>query len=217
MALVAPHGREERKMTLAGMLLFCGVYSVAVASPGPGIAALVARVLGRGLRGVPAFIAGYVAGDLVWFTLAATGLTLLAQTFAVLFTIIKYAGAAYLLYLAWRLWTPPAAAADRGPAPRSDGTLRLFLGGLSITLGNPKFMVFFLALLPTVVDLARLDRSGFLSIAALIVVLLSAILGAYALAAASARRLFASPRALRTVNRGTGVVMAGAAVVIVAR
>jgi threonine/homoserine/homoserine lactone efflux protein len=47
---------------------------LAVASPGPGIAAVVAGALGRGVRGAPAFIAGFVVGDLVWLTLAATGL-----------------------------------------------------------------------------------------------------------------------------------------------
>ncbi len=185
--------------------------------PVPGIAAILARVLGRGLRGVPAFIAGFVVGDLFWFTIAATGLALLAQTFAVLFLAIKYAGAAYLLYLAWKLWTAPAQQAEIGLDRRSDGRGRLFLGGLAVTLGNPKVIVFFLALLPLVIDLENLSVVGFVEIAALIVVILSAVLSAYALAAASARRLIASPRTMRAVNRTTGTVMAGAAVAIVAR
>lgn len=204
-------------MGSTGLLAFCAAYAVATASPGPGIAAILARVLGRGLRGVPAFIAGFVVGDLFWFTIAATGLALLAQTFAVLFVAIKYAGAAYLLYLAWKLWTAPAQQAEVGLDRRSDGAGRLFLGGLAVTLGNPKVIVFFLALLPLVIDLENLSVVGFVEIAALIVVILSAVLSAYALAAASARRLIASPRTMRAVNRTTGTVMAGAAVAIVAR
>jgi len=204
-------------MGSAGLLAFCAAYAVATASPGPGIAAVLARVLGRGLRGVPAFIAGFVIGDLFWFTIAATGLALLAQTFAMLFVAIKYAGAAYLLYLAWKLWTAPAQQAEVGIDPRNDGPGRLFLGGLAVTLGNPKVIVFFLALLPLVIDLETLSVVGFVEIAALIVVILSAVLTAYALAAASARRLIASQRTMRAVNRTTGTVMAGAAVAIVAR
>src|SRR5215475_6328252 len=96
--------RGSSIMTLTGLLLFSAAYATAVFSPGPGVAALVARVLARGLRGAPAFIAGFLIGDLVWFTVAATGLALLAQTFAMVFLAVKYAGAAYLLYLAWRLW-----------------------------------------------------------------------------------------------------------------
>ncbi|MFM9843163.1 MAG: LysE family translocator [Dongiaceae bacterium] len=204
-------------MGSAGLFAFCAAYAVATASPGPGIAAILARVLGRGLRGVPAFIAGFVVGDLFWFTIAAAGLALLAQTFALLFMAIKYAGAAYLLYLAWKLWTAPEQQAEVGLDRRSDGAGRLFLGGLAVTLGNPKVIVFFLALLPLVIDLENLSIIGFVEIALLIVVILSAVLSAYALAAASARRLIASPRTMRAVNRTTGTVMAGAAVAIVAR
>jgi threonine/homoserine/homoserine lactone efflux protein len=204
-------------MSSAGLLVFCAAYALATASPGPGIAAILARVLGRGLRGVPAFIAGFVVGDLFWFTIAATGLALVAQTFAVLFIAIKYAGAAYLLYLAWKLWTAPARQEEVSIDQRNDGAGRLFLGGLAVTLGNPKVIVFFLALLPSVIDLEHLTVLGFVEIALLIVAILSCVLTAYAVAAASARRLISSPRTVRAVNRTTGTVMAGAAVAIVAR
>jgi threonine/homoserine/homoserine lactone efflux protein len=214
---LAPRELEVPTMTAAGLLVFCMAYGLAVASPGPGIAALVARVLARGLRGAPAFIAGFLVGDLVWFAIAATGLAVLAQTFALLFTIVKYAGVAYLLYLAWKLWTAPAEASDVMGEVKAERPLRLFLGGLSLTLGNPKVIIFFLALLPTVVDLTSLDAVGFAEIAALIAVMLTAILTGYALMAAYARQLLTSPRAIRIVNRGTGVVMAGAAVTIATR
>jgi threonine/homoserine/homoserine lactone efflux protein len=204
-------------MTIAGLLVFCMAYGLAVASPGPGIAALVARVLARGLRGTPAFIAGFLVGDLVWFAIAATGLAVLAQTFALLFTIIKYAGVAYLLYLAWRLWTAPVEANEVPREVKAERPLRLFLGGLSLTLGNPKVIIFFLALLPTVVDLASLSVLGFIEIAGLIAVMLTTILTGYALMAAYARQLFTSTRAIRIVNRGTGLMMAGAAVTIATR
>ena len=204
-------------MTVAGLLVFCMAYGLAAASPGSGIAALVARVLARGLHGVPAFIAGFLVGDLVWFVIAATGLAVLAQTFALLFTIVKYAGVGYLLYLAWKLWTAPVETNEIARDVKADRPLRLFLGALSLTLGNPKVIIFFLALLPTVVDLASLDAVGFIEIAGLIAVMLTAILTGYALMAAYARQLFTSPRAIRVINRSTGAVMAGAAVTIATR
>lgn len=204
-------------MSIAGLLLFCAAYAVATASPGPGIAAVVARVLGQGLRGVPAFIAGFVVGDLVWFTVAATGLAVLAQTFAALFLVIKYAGAAYLLYLAWKLWTAPAQQTEVTADRHADSRFRLFLGGLAVTLGNPKVIVFFLALLPTVIDLENLTVTGFAEIALLIVVILSSVLTAYAVAFSWLRRFVITPRTTQIINRGTGTVMAGAAVAIAAR
>ena len=204
-------------MTLLGLLTFGAVYGAAVASPGPGVAAVLARVLARGLRGTPAFIGGFVAGDLVWFALAATALHAVAQTFAVLFIAIRYAGAAYLLYLAWKLWTAPVVSEDAAAGSPSERPLRLFLGGLSLTLGNPKVIFFFMALLPMVVDLGTLSLPGFLEIAGAMAVILSAVLGGYALLAAFGRRFITSPQAVRIVNRGTGALMAGAAVTIATR
>ena len=68
----------------------------------------MARTLAQGTCGSPAFIAGSIVGALFWLTLAAAGLAALAGTFGVLFVAVRYAGAAYLLYLAWKLWTSPA-------------------------------------------------------------------------------------------------------------
>ena len=140
--------------------------------------------------------------------MAASGIALLAETFAELFTAIRYAGAAYLLYLAWRLWTAPAVPAADAPPARPEKGVRLFLAGLAITLGNPKVIVFFLALLPTVLNLGALTLGGFAGIALLSAAILSGVLAAYTAVAARARRLLTSPRAVRAVNRGSGAAMA---------
>ncbi|ACK80975.1 LysE family translocator [Methylorubrum extorquens] len=203
-------------MPLSSLALFAAVYAVAVASPGPGVFALVARVLARGARGVPAFIAGFLVGDLLWFSIAATGFALLAQSFAALFIGIRYLGAACLAYLAWRAWTAPVEPISGEPVHGESGA-RLFLGGLALTLGNPKVVLFFLALLPTVIDLEHLTPLGMIEIAATIVAVLSATLTAYAVAAVRVRRLFVSVGARRAVNRGAGTVMAGAAIAVAVR
>src|SRR5918993_2983046 len=113
-------------MDLAGLVVFAAVYAVAVASPGPAVAALVARVLARGPRGLAPFIAGFVLGDLAWFAVAAAGLSVLAQAFHGVFTVIKYLGVAYLLYLAYKLWTTPAQRLASHEAPPDEGGVRLF-------------------------------------------------------------------------------------------
>src|SRR5262245_6736157 len=99
-------------MTLTGLLVFATALAVAAASPGPTITALVARVLARGTTGALAFMIGLSLGELVWLTAAILGLAFIAKTFALAFLALKYAGAAYLIYLAWRMWTAPAEAAD---------------------------------------------------------------------------------------------------------
>ncbi len=203
-------------MNLANLLVFAAAYMAVVILPGPGVTALVARVLARGPQGSAAFIVGFVAGSLTWFTIAATGLAVVAATFATVFLVIRYVGAAYLLYLATRLWKAPVRPlAGREATPDDHG--RLFLTGMAINLGNPKVIVFFLALLPTVVDLARLTPLSFAELALVIIAVAGSVLAAYTLAAIRARSLFRSERALRLMNRSSSVVMAGAAVTIVAR
>jgi threonine/homoserine/homoserine lactone efflux protein len=204
-------------LSFSSLLLFVGVYLAATASPGPGIAALVARVLGQGLSGIAPFVAGFVVGDLIWFSVAATGLAVLAHEFAGVFTAIRWAGVAYLLYLAWNMWRAPAHSADIGPAARGAGGWRLFFGTLSLTLGNPKVIVFFLSIMPLVVDLDSINAVTALAIAATMVCVLSAVLLTYAFAANRARRLFRSSRAMKLVNRGAAGVMASAALAIAAR
>jgi len=202
-------------MSVYGLAVFAVVYGLAVFSPGPGVAAVVARSLVRGTQGAPAFIAGFLVGDLVWFTVAATGLAALAQSAHTVFVAVKYAGAAYLLWLAYRMWTSEPQPVDAAQAvDASQAPSRLFLGSLALTLGNPKPMVFFLALLPTVVKLETLTVAGFFEIALVIAVVLPLVLGVYAYAASRARRLLRSPRAIRLVNRGSATAMAGAAVAI---
>ena len=205
-------------MSLYGLSVFALVYVLAVASPGPGVAAIVARALGRGTQGMPAFIAGFLVGDLIWFTLAATGLAMLAQKAYTVFVVVKFAGAAYLLYLAYRLWTAPAAPLGAGEQPaRTERPVKLFLGSLALTMGNPKTMVFFLAVLPTVVELNRLTVGGFFEIALVTSCALPTVLGSYAFFAGRARKHLSRPESVRWVQRGTGAVMAGAAVAVATR
>ena len=205
-------------MSFYGLLIFSSVYLLAVATPGPGVAAVIARSLARGTQGAAAFIAGFLIGDLIWFVVAATGLAALAQTAQVVFVVIKYAGAAYLLYLAYRLWTtPPSVAPTEESIDTGQKPLQLFIGSLALTLANPKTAIFFLALLPTVVRLEELTVFGFLEIVAVISIGLPLVLGGYVVLAARARRVFKSERAVRTINRSTGAAMACAAVAVATR
>jgi threonine/homoserine/homoserine lactone efflux protein len=190
---------------------------ISAAAPGPGIAAIVARVLGRGTRGAVAFTAGIAVGDVVWLTLAIVGLAALAQAFHGVFVAIKYAGAAYLLYLAYKLWTAPVEARDVQAAASDEHPVKLFVAGLAVTMGNPKVMVFYLALLPAILDLTRVTALGYAELVAATLAVLAVVFSGYIALASRARRLFTSAAAVRRLNRGTGAIMAGAAAAIASR
>jgi len=203
-------------MDASSLLIFAGALAVAAGSPGPSIAALVARVLARGWREVLPFLAAMWIGEAVWLALAVGGLAAVAQAFHLVFTLIKYAGAAYLLLLAWKMWRAPVAEAG-APLPPAAPAWRMFLAGLSVTLGNPKIMVFYMALLPTIIDLARVSTLGWAELTATMFVILVAVDMSWALLAAQARRFLRSARAMRAANRTGATMMAGAAAAIAVR
>ncbi|MGN6573441.1 MAG: LysE family translocator [Pseudolabrys sp.] len=199
-------------MTTTALVIFAGALLVAAASPGPGILALIARVLSVGFANAVPFAIGLALGDLVWLAAAVLGLAVLAHTLSGAFVAIKFAGAAYLLYLAYRMWTAPVDPGTVEAAPQRRGGL--FFAGLSVTLGNPKVVAFYVALLPSLIDLTHVGVVGYLELAVLCLAVLTLVLGAYALAAARARALFRSRRAIRVFNRTGSALMAGAAVAV---
>jgi threonine/homoserine/homoserine lactone efflux protein len=203
-------------MDASSLLIFAGALAVAAGSPGPSIAALVARVLSRGFRDVLPFLAAMWVGEAIWLSLAVLGLAVIAETFQLLFTVIKWVGVAYLLFLAWKMWRAPVAE-SAGELPRESSPVRMFLAGMAVTLGNPKIMIFYLALVPTIIDLGRVSAIAWVELTATMIVVLVGVDLAWVFAAAQARRLLRSARAMRAANRTSATVIAGAAVAIATR
>lgn len=203
-------------MSLSSLSIFALALFVAAGSPGPSIAALVARVLSRGFRDVFPFMLAMWIGEAIWLSLAVFGLAVIAQTFHQAFVVLKWIGVAYLVYLAWKMWTAPAETAADGLPEKGSG-LRLFAAGMAVTLGNPKIMLFYLALLPTIIDLGSVSMIGWIELTMTMLIVLAVIDVGWGLAAAQARKLLRSPRAVRIANRISAGTMAGAAAAIAAR
>ena len=203
-------------MTLASLIIFAGALMVAAGSPGPSIAALIARVLTRGARDVFPFLAAMWIGETVWLSCAVLGLAAIAESFRYIFVAIKWIGVAYLLYLAWKMWRAPADVSG-GSLPDAGSARKLFFAGLTVTLGNPKIMMFYVALLPTIIDLNAVTFSGWAELTAVMFAVLIAVDLAWVVFAARARLMLRSSRAVRIANRTSAGLMAGAAAVIAAK
>ena len=203
-------------MTLASLLIFAGALLVAAGSPGPSIAALVARVIAKGFRDVFPFLLAMWIGEGIWLSFAVFGLAVVAQTFHFAFVVVKWIGVAYLAYLAWKMWTAPVDA-RAGELPKEDSPAKLFFAGMAVTLGNPKIMMFYLALLPTIIDLASVTTVGWLELVATMAAVLVAIDLTWVLAASQARKLLKSARAMKIANRISAGTLGAAAVAIAAR
>ncbi len=204
-------------MTLAGSITYAGALAIAAAIPGPGVTALVARALGSGFRSSLFMAFGLLLGDLIYLTAVVLGLTLIAQTFGTVFLIVKWLGVVYLAWLAWSFWTSGITPETVEARKVSGGFLVSFLSGLTVTLGNPKTMIFYLALTPTLVDLRTITFSDYTILAAVTVAVLLIVLVPYLVLAAKARSLLKAPRALKALNRIAAAFMGGAALAIASR
>jgi len=198
------------------LMVFAAAMMVNAGSPGPSIAALVARVISGGLSSVLPFLAAMWIGEALWLVAAVLGLGFIAEQFYLAFSILKYAGVAYLLYLAWKMWTAPAEI-EAGDLPRARSPVRMFMAGMALTIGNPKIMVFYLALLPSLIDLQAVGSLGLAELTGVAVAVMMATDLTWALAAAWARSWLKSPRAVRIANRSSATAMGGAAVLIATR
>jgi threonine/homoserine/homoserine lactone efflux protein len=138
------------------LLAFVGASLALALTPGPAVIYIVARTVAQGRACGLASVLGVALGNLANAVGAALGLAALFAVSSTAFVVVKWAGAAYLVYLGIRLWrTPPAAAAAQAPAPAPAQALalrRVFRDGFIVALLNPKTTLFFAAFLPQFMD-----------------------------------------------------------------
>ena len=201
-------------MGLEMWLAFAAASAVMLAIPGPTVLLVVAYALGQGKRAAAATTAGVALGDFTAMTASLLGLGVLLATSAALFTLLKWVGAAYLIYLGIKLWRTPLAAAEMPEtAPIKSG--RMLAHTSLVTALNPKSIVFFVAFLPQFIDPARPLLGQFIVMEATFLVLATLNAAAYAGLATSARRLIRRPAVQRTVNRIGGSLLIGAGLLTV--
>ena len=155
-------------------------------------------------------------GEAIWLSVALAGLAALASTFVVLFEIIKWLGVLYLFYLAWALFTSEPEV-EEGELPVKGEGLKAFLSGLSISMGNLKNMLFYLTLMPSLIDMQGVTAMGWAQLTVTLLVTLIAVDLSWVFLAAKARGLLQNSRLVRRINQVSGAAMAMAAAAIATR
>ena len=207
--------------SLDTLLAFFGVSLLLGITPGPDILFVLVQSAQRGWRAGMAVVVGLCSGLVVHTAAVALGLAAVFAASALAFTVLKYLGAAYLLWLAWQsLRAQPQALAEPGEAGvaatamrAAPSTWRMVGRGVVMNLTNPKIVVFFLAFLPQFANPAR--GSVALQIMVLGVVFMVATLvvfGSMAMFSGAFGTLLRSERAQRWTNRVAGLVFLGLAV-----
>jgi threonine/homoserine/homoserine lactone efflux protein len=205
---------HEAFMSFETWLAFAAASSVLLVIPGPTVLLVVSYALGQGWRTALPMAVGVALGDFTAMTLSMLGLGALLATSATLFTVLKWVGAAYLVYLGIRLWR---AGGTLDAAPRTDAVSAAKMLGHAwlVTALNPKSVTFFVAFLPAFLDPKADFLMQMLVFETTFLVLAFANAFGYALVASRARRLASDPRALGIVNKVGGGLLVGAGVATV--
>ena len=203
-------------MDVATLVAFAVAFFVFAASPGPDNMTIVARTVSHGAASGIAYGAGTVVGILAFLVLAAFGLSALAAEMTVVMTVLRYAGAAYLIWMGIRLWTAAPDVPALEPVVDRRGLATVFLTGVALNLGNPKMPLFYIALLPSIVG-ASLSFAQVGWLAAVILAVEIVVIGGHVVLATRARRMLRTPQVVRRVNRTAGGLMVGAGVVVASR
>lgn len=192
----------------AQIISYIAALGLAAAIPGPGMTALVARSVSGGAVTGFTMLAGLILGDLIYLSVAVFGLAVIAHTYTSIFTLINWAASFYLLMLAWQFWChqPQAINIDQKATKRE--LVSAWFSGLTITLGNPKTIAFYLAILPLVISLDNVSLQiwGGMLVPLTVFVLLS-VGAVFILAALKIRHLLTSIKAQRLLFRTVGFIM----------
>ncbi len=183
------------------------------ATPGAAVLFVVSQGLRCGSTNALWSAVGILAANALYFAVSGTGVGALLFASGTLFTVVKWAGAAYLLYLgAMALLGPPPLPGIRATAERSDSERRtLFLRGFVVQLSNPKALLFFVAILPQFIDRGEPIVLQLVVLGVTSMVLEFGVLTAYATAAARASRVAMQPRFTTATSRLSGALLVGAA------
>lgn len=194
-------------MDLALWVAFVAAAAIVLAIPGPTILLVIGQSLGTGRRGALPLVAGVAAGDAVAMSLSLAGLGALLAASATAFTVLKFAGAAYLVWLGVKLWRAPVMIGDEaGMRPTWVAAREAFV----VTGLNPKSIAFFVAFVPQFIDPGRDFGTQAMILVPTFVAMAAVNAALYAVLAARLSGAVRRPKVRRWLNRTGGSMLVGA-------
>lgn len=183
-------------------------------SPGPGVFSSISSGLHHGFRlglwnGV-----GMQAANMILVGIVSLGLGAILLASETLFALVKWLGVAYLVYLGVVTWRAPARGFQDNPHDEAQTARDVFLRGFFVNITNPKGIIFFAAILPQFIDVARPQLQQYAILAATTFAVDLVVMMGYTALAAKVLRLMRDPGQLRWVNRGLGGAFVAAGVAL---
>ena len=203
-------------MSLEVWLLFAVTETVLCLTPGPAVLFVVSSGLVRGGRAALWANAGILSGNAFYFLLSALGVGAILFASYEVFTVLKFAGAVYLVYLGVQTWRGAGLGLTADPEPRPAQGLGMLARGFLLQTANAKALVFFVALLPQFIDASAPLAPQVFILAITSFVIEFIVLAAYGYGAGRAAALAREHRFVTTTNRVSGsmLIVAGSAVAL---
>lgn len=167
------------------LVLFAAAFAISASMPGPDTLLLFSRALSSGASSAVPLAVGLTLGKLALLTAAIAGVTAAAAALGPFFVIVKLAGGAYLVWLAVRLWRRAGQAATAGHTVdrvRATAARRGWRGvglGAVLTLSNPQALLFYVAVLPTVLDSSRVTVQEYLLLCLVLALVMALVAAGY--------------------------------------
>ena len=206
----------ESSLSLASILALLGTLIVLAVVPSVSVLAVSARAAAFGFTHGMFTALGIVIADIIFILVAVYGLALIAGLMGEQFTLIKYIGGAYLIWLGISLWRNDSRA-RKSETVKQSSLGSSFLTGFLITLGDQKAILFYLGFFPAFIDLSRMTPADTLIIIAIAIVGVGGAKLVYAYLADRTSLLFKNTRAIRGINMLAGGVMIAVGMFLLAK
>ncbi|SIO32734.1 LysE family translocator [Salinivibrio sp. ES.052] len=201
-------------MSLEGAATFFIAMFIFGITPGPGVFAILARAMVYGPQKCFMLAMGMVSSDLIYLIFACFGLATIAENWSVVFVVIRYLGAAYLIYLGYKMFKALPRVKDTIQAEseeqKKNAILASFTQGFLISASNPKVILFYISFLPTFIDLTVLQAQDIVIFSILSFVALMTGLMLISFGASRMVNMLKTPLAHKRLNQSAGGIMIAA-------
>lgn len=188
--------------------------TILAATPGPGVFGSMAKAIAEGFKMSLFFIGGLVLGDIIFFTLALLGLSAIEKMLGSMFLVIRIAGGLYLVYLGIRMFRSSRISTNV-KAKHEESKWQTVMSGLLLTLGNPKPILFYASVLPTIIDFNKIRFTDALLMIALITLVSFSVVGTYSYIASLSHKIRMSGKMQKRLNQAAGFVMMAVGIYVI--
>jgi threonine/homoserine/homoserine lactone efflux protein len=189
---------------------------VLAATPGPGVFGSMAKAAAEGFKISLFFIGGLVLGDSILLALALLGLSAIAKLMGGMFLIMKFAGGLYLVYLGYRMFVSRKIN-GHAQSEKKENRWQTCLSGMLLSLGNPKPILFYASVLPTIINFNDVHVSDALVMMVLIGLVSFSVVGTYSYIASLTHKMQMSDAMQKRTNQIAGFIMAAVGVFVIIR